>query len=330
MGGASFPLTVVNQIEPAIGALIAQMDSRIRVVNQARNVSEPWKTEGADILLTGPSTAWKNAPATPPATWHPARWVQIASAGTDGFPQWFLEAQPVSTGRGNAAVPIAEYVLLAMLAHVRRFETFRVSSPQEWSQQGGTVNYDAPLRTLSGQTLGLAGYGAIGREVARLARSFGMEVRVWRRSPWLDGEEAREGVQAVRDLGTLFGEADHLVLALPLTDETHRIVDRDVLSRSRPGLHLVNVARGALIDEDALLESLDRGLLAAATLDVTSPEPPPAGHRFYTHPGIRLTPHVSWSGPGVAAHLRERITRNIENFLHGRPLESLLDPRRGY
>ena len=328
MSGA---LTVINQIGPEIGHVLSGFGERIRVVAQNRDVSEPWNTGEADILLTGPSVAWRNAPQTPPAGWTSSlRWVQIASAGVDGFPEWLLQGREITTGRGNAAGPIAEYVLLALLAQTKRFETFRPSSPEEWIQQASAVKNHAPLGSLAGQTLGLAGYGAIGQEIARLARNFGMTVLAWRRSAWTDEEAVRDGVQPVADLGTLFERSDHLVLALPLTSETNAIVGAEVLARAKPGLHLVNVARGKLIDEVALLDSLNHGRLAAATLDVTAPEPPPAGHPFYTHANIRLTPHISWSGPDVLASLGARITRNVENFLHGRPLEARLDLSRGY
>lgn len=331
MASASTALTVINQIGPEIGHILSGLGERVRVVAQSRDVSEPWNTGEADILLTGPSAAWRNAPAVPPVGWNPAlRWVQIASAGVDGFPEWLLQGREITTGRGNAAGPIAEYVLLALLAQVKRFETFKPLSPEDWGQQASVVKYDAPLGSLAGQTLGLAGYGAIGQQIARLARSFGMSVLVWRRSAWTDGEVAREDVQPVADLGTLFECSDHLVLALPLTPETDRVVGAEVLARAKPGLHLVNVARGKLIDEAALLDSLNHGRITAATLDVTAPEPPPAGHPFYTHPKIRLTPHISWSGPDVLASLGQRITRNFENFLQGRPLEARLDLSRGY
>ncbi|WP_215750410.1 MULTISPECIES: NAD(P)-dependent oxidoreductase [unclassified Gluconobacter] len=331
MRDASVPLTVINQIGPEIGKLLTGLDHHVRVITQNRDVPDPWNTGTADILLTGPSVAWRNAPASPPPSWNSSlRWVQIASAGIDGFPEWLLQGREITTGRGNAAGPIAEYVLLALLAQAKRFETFKPLSPEDWGQQASVVKHETPLGSLAGRTLGLAGYGAIGQAIARLARSFGMSVLVWRRSAWTDGEAVREDVQPVADLGTLFERSDHLVLALPLTSETDRIVGAAVLARAKPGLHLVNVARGKLIDEAALLSSLDHGRVAAATLDVTAPEPPPAGHPFYTHPKIRLTPHISWSGPDVLASLGQRITRNFENFLQGRPLEARLDLIRGY
>ncbi|OAG73797.1 glyoxylate reductase (NADP+) [Gluconobacter japonicus] len=331
MATASNVLTVINQIGPEISHILSGLGERVQVVAQSRDISEPWNTGEADILLTGPSAAWRNAPDAPPIGWNSSlRWVQIASAGVDGFPEWLLQGREITTGRGNAAGPISEYVLLALLAQAKRFETFKPLSPEEWVQQASVVKHNAPLGSLAGQTLGLAGYGAIGQQIARLARSFGMTVLVWRRSAWTDGEVGRENVQPVADLGTLFERSDHLVLALPLTSETDRIVGAAVLARAKPGLHLVNVARGKLIDEAALLGSLDHGRVAAATLDVTAPEPPPVGHPFYTHPKIRLTPHISWSGPDVLASLGQRITRNFENFLQGRPLEARLDLSRGY
>ncbi|NVN31524.1 hypothetical protein HUK83_14445, partial [Endobacter medicaginis] len=97
-----------------------------------------------------------------------------------------------------------------------------------------------------------------------------------------------------------------------------------------PGLHLINVARGALIDETALLTALASGRVGAATLDVTEPEPLPDGHPFYAHPSIRLTPHVSWSGPEVRASFATRVADNLDRFLSGRPLRDLVDAAAGY
>ncbi|MFT8422112.1 MAG: NAD(P)-dependent oxidoreductase [Gluconacetobacter sp.] len=254
--------------------------------------------------------------------------MQIASAGVDGFPSWLLDGRIVTCGRGDAAVPIAEYVLMALLLRAKRLEVLRPDGPEDWIRDAVATRDVTPLGSLEGQVLGVAGYGAIGRAVAARARAFGLRVLAWRRAAWSDGGDGL--AESVGSLAELAARVDHLVLALPLTPETAGCVDAEVLARARPGLHLVNVARGALVDHAALLSALNRGQVGFATLDVTSPEPLPAGHPFYIHPAVRLTPHVSWSGPAVRANFARKLVENIESFLDGRPLRDVVDATRGY
>ncbi|MGA1860645.1 NAD(P)-dependent oxidoreductase [Azospirillum sp. 11R-A] len=120
------------------------------------------------------------------------------------------------------------------------------------------------------------------------------------------------------------------MLALPLTAATRGLVGAGLLAQAKAGLHLVNVARGALVDQDALLAAIDSGRIANATLDVTDPEPLPAGHPFYRHPAIRLTPHVSWSAPDFDRRLADRILANLDAYARGEPLRDVVDAATGY
>jgi phosphoglycerate dehydrogenase-like enzyme len=134
----------------------------------------------------------------------------------------------------------------------------------------------------------------------------------------------------VKTFEALIDGADHLVLAAPLTARTRHIVNAASLARAKPGLHIVNIARGELIDNAALREALDSGRVSAASLDVVSPEPLPAGHWLYDHSKVRLSPHISWSWP-LAPDTRGRIfADNLRRFLAGQPLENVIDPERGY
>ncbi|MBB2188986.1 glyoxylate reductase (NADP(+)) [Gluconacetobacter azotocaptans] len=322
------PLVVVNQLGAGLNPVLAPFGDRVRVLDGDREGDLPWAVGGADILLTGPSRTWKAAPDRPPAEWGAGpRWVQVASAGVDGFPAWLLQGRAVTCGRGDAAVPIAEYVLAALLLREKRLDTVRPDGPEAWLREAAVLKGASPLGGLAGRVVGLAGYGAIGQAVAARARAFGMRVLAWRRGAWTGTEQ---DVEPVASLADLIEQVDHLVLALPLTRETEGCVNAGLLARAKPGLHLVNVARGQLVDQDALGAALDSGRVGFATLDVTSPEPLPAGHPFYTHPAIRLTPHVSWSGPGVGQNLHRRIAANLERFLEGRPLQDVVDAARGY
>ena len=122
-----------------------------------------------------------------------------------------------------------------------------------------------------------------------------------------------------------------MVLAAPATPETAGLVDRRPAGcGAKPGLHLVNVARGALIDDDALLESLDSGQLSLASLDVTHPEPLPAGHRYYSHSRVRLSPHTSVHTPQTRINLAAKFADNLSRFRQGAPLDDVVDLSRGY
>ncbi|MBV1836635.1 NAD(P)-dependent oxidoreductase [Acetobacter estunensis] len=319
---------LLDQIGGPIAAVLADYAQQVRVVAGDRDKAEPWRTEGADILFTGPSPSWANAPSSPPASWQDGPcWVQVASAGIDSFPKWLTEGRIVTCGRGDAATPIAEYVMSALLHYERQIDALHPTTPQEWVKVTTPFRHTPITGTLHGRTLGLAGYGAIGRAIALRARVFGMRIRVLRRGSWAETED---GIEPVSSLSELFRQSDHLVLAMPLTNETRGIVNFDVLREAKPGLHLVNVARGALVDQDALLKALDAGRPAFATLDVTAPEPLPAGHPLYLHPRVRLTPHISWVGPDVRANLARRIRTNLSRFLNNEPLLDTIDPTRGY
>jgi phosphoglycerate dehydrogenase-like enzyme len=246
--------------------------------------------------------------------------VQVASAGVDWFPRWLFEGPVVTCGRGHAASAIAEYVLAALLLHAKRLDAVTVRSADAWSRH--------TLGTLEGTVLGIAGFGAIGRAVAARAAGFGMRVVAFRRGDWHADEAAC--VERAESLASLAAISDHLVLAMPLTAETRHAVEASVLAAAKPGLHLVNVARGGLIDDDALLAALERGTVGFATLDVTDPEPLPPAHAFWTHPRIRLTPHVSWSGGGESAKLTRQILDNLTALAEGRRLADIVDPARGY
>jgi phosphoglycerate dehydrogenase-like enzyme len=132
------------------------------------------------------------------------------------------------------------------------------------------------------------------------------------------------GITLVSSLTELLGRADHVVIAAPATAETYHLIDADALAACKPGVHMVNIARGSLVDQDALLDALDRGQVAAASLDVVDPEPLPAGHRLYDHPRVRLTPHVSWSSPDTIVRTVEMFVDNLRRYRAGEPLEGIV------
>ncbi|MFC3443685.1 NAD(P)-dependent oxidoreductase [Sphingobium rhizovicinum] len=283
---------------------------------------EPWAAAAeADMLLIRPSPAWRQPAAKRPPAW-PGRlkWVYSASAGIDFYPQWLLDAPLVTCGRGVAADEIADYVIAAIYAHAKNLEAVTVRSRAQW--------INVPLGRVSGTTIGIVGLGAIGQEVARRGLALGAQVMGLRRS---GAQSGVSGVEHVRDVEALVARSDHIVIAVPATPETRHLFNDALLRKVKPGAHIINVARGSVIDQAALMQALDReDGPGFATLDVTDPEPLPEGHALYTHPRIRLTPHISSNHTLVRHRLLEKVRDDISRFVRGEAPSDIVDPARGY
>ena len=261
-------------------------------------------------------------------------WNALPYTGIDSAHPAMLTAPIVTCARGALAQPIAEYVLAVMLAKNRHFPEFWLqqppSGPWVWNIQEVPLEDGRTIqpKNLAGQRLGLVGFGGIGQRIAQLALAFGMEVAAMRRRP-IPSE--LPGVTIETSLPDLIASVDHLVLCAPSTDATAHLINDEVLDLAAPGLHLVNIARGALIDQDALKRWLDRDHAARASLDVCDPEPLlDAGHWLYHHPQVRLTPHSSWMGAPYMATALEQFCENLERYLAGEPLEGVVDLQLGY
>jgi len=246
-------------------------------------------------------------------------WAHVLGAGVDGFPFDVLGDRLLTCSRGAAAVAIAEWVMAVMLAREKSLPESWIDGPARWNS--------ASLGTLAGRTVGLVGIGAIGTEIARRALAFDARVVAFRRTPT---PTALAGVEVVADLSNLLTQADHVVLAAPATEETHHLMDAAAFAVLKPGAHLVNIARGSLVDQEALRGALDDGRVGRASLDTVEPEPLPAGHWLYTHPSVRLSPHISWSAPGTMARTVNLFAENLARFRSGSALDGLVDPVAGY
>lgn len=253
------------------------------------------------------------------------RWVHTIGTGVDRFPvEAVHDDQVLTCSRGASAVPIAEWVLAMMLAFEKRLPDAWLTAPPEaprrWHQ------YDCG--GLHGETVAILGLGSIGVEVARRALAFGMHVRGVRRTAGATAPFA--GVELVGTAAEAVQGARHVVIATPLTPATHHLVDAALLGALTPGAHLVNIARGGVVDHDALRVALDDGTVACASLDTVDPEPLPEGHWLYSHPGVRLSPHISWCTPDAMPHLYTLFEQNLARFLAGEPLEGVVDRAARY
>jgi phosphoglycerate dehydrogenase-like enzyme len=268
-----------------------------------------------EVLLT---QAW-GSPNLAEIVQRGVRWVHAYGTGVNAFPFDALGDRVLTCSRGASAVPIAEWVLAVMLAAEKQLPERWIHEPTKWNI--------AFLGGLQGKTLGLIGFGGIGQAVAERALAFGMDVIALRRS---DTASPIAGVRLARSLDQVLGSADHLVIAAPATPETRGLLDDAAFSLVKPGVHLVNVARGELVDQDALRQALDQKRVGLASLDVVDPEPLPEGHWLYTHPRVRLSPHISWSMPGALDLLIDPFIENLRRYQGGEPLRGRVDPELGY
>ncbi len=272
-------------------------------------------------------------------------WVHSATSGVEGAltPAALERGVVVTNARGVFSRPIAEYVLMMILSVSRRLpQLLELQQERTWQPLEG-----AELRDV---TVGIVGLGSIGRAVGALATAFGCRVVAVRRRPGAVGGEppseasGSEEERAERSFGEamldrvggpetlpeLLGESDFIVLAAPLTPETEGMIDDATLAQVKPGAWLINVARGRLIDERALLRALREGPLGGAVLDTFRDEPLPPTSPFYDLDNVIVTPHTAWSSGRVLDRSVELFCDNLRRFAAGKPLLNVVDPTAGY
>jgi phosphoglycerate dehydrogenase-like enzyme len=247
------------------------------------------------------------------------RWVHVLSTGVDGFPFDVVGDRVLTCSRGASAVAISEFVIAAMLAFEKHLPAVWISSSDDW--------LDSSLGQLSGRTLGLVGLGEIGVATAKRALGFDMEVIACRRTK---APTPLPGIRLTTELDEVLAASDHLVIAAPATAATRHLIDARAFACMKRGVHLVNISRGTLVDQNALLTALDSEQVALATLDVTDPEPLPDGHRLYSHPRARVSPHVSWSSPVSMRRSVELFEENVRRDRAGEALVGIVDTVEGY
>jgi phosphoglycerate dehydrogenase-like enzyme len=251
-------------------------------------------------------------------------WIHITAAGVDTllFDELRDSDVLVTNARGVFERPIAEYALGAVIAHAKdTHNSFDLQRRHQWQHR--------ETRAITGAKALVVGTGAIGREIARLLRAAGLEVRGAGRAARTGDPDFGE-VVASADLSTEVGWCDFLILAAPLTEATRDLVDAAVLSAMKPDAHLVNVARGALVDEPALLAALSEHRIGGATLDVFSAEPLPAEHPLWDAPNVTITAHMSGDVVGWRDTLAAQYAANVQRWLAGEPLVNVVDKKLGY
>jgi phosphoglycerate dehydrogenase-like enzyme len=322
--------------------LIAAVDPRIDLVAEGED-TQAWASALEDPEL---EVLFSNQLPEDLGRVPKLRWLHTASAGLDSViaqDPW-SRGITVTNGSGVHAVHMGEYVMGAVLLWSERLEArLAHHAAGRWDRE--TAATTLPGRRLRGRTAVVVGYGSLGREVGRLLHAFGVRIiavkadpttladRGWREPGTGDPEGALpERFEGPADLRAVVAEADIVVLTLPATPRTTHIVDAGVLGAMRRASLLVNVGRGALIDQAALIEALaaDRGL--TAVLDVTDPEPLPDDSPLWRLPGVLVTPHISALGEiAMLWHTHALLcAENLRRYVAREPLVNVTSPTAGY
>ena len=260
------------------------------------------------------------------------RWIQVPWAGVNTLLATPGLSESIASGRvlvtnssGIMADSVADHVMGTMLMLTRDLANqVRAQDRREWAR----YETESPKRQLlRGKTLGILGFGAIGRAVAIRARAFGMLVIASKRTIDEKPPELDE-VFASSDVDSLFERSDVIVIALPLTPETRGLIGRERLARMKSTAHLINIARGAVVVESDLIDALRDGVIAAAALDVFETEPLPADSPLWSMPNVLATPHSSGAFMGFGEASAELFVENLRRWVRGEELRNVV--RYGY
>ena len=258
------------------------------------------------------------------------KWIHSTAAGVAQlvYPELRDSGIIVTNPRGLFSVPMAEHTLGLLIALARNFpDSVRYQDRAHWSQQDLWDHH--PLTELSGKLLLIVGFGSIGQELARRAKAF--DIRVWGVSRSGRGDTPfAEKIVPVARLREVLPMADYIVISAPETSETRHLFGSQELSLLKPSACLINVSRGSLLDQSALITALQQNKLAGAGLDVTDPEPPPADDPLWGTPNLFLTPHTSAISDRLWPRQTALLLDLLECWFGGRELINQVDLRRGY
>ena len=253
------------------------------------------------------------------------RWQQTPSAGVNHIlTPTFLERDIILTnGAGTFAIPIAEFVLTYILYHAKSLNTLlALQSQHTWMR-----SIDLPLQEVMDTTLLIIGAGSIGQAIAQRAKAFGMRVWGVNRHPKPLPDFEKVVGDAWREL---LPQADYVVVATPLTPETKGLIDAATLKLMRPSAYLINIARGAVVDEPALIAALSEGRIAGAGLDTFCREPLPPDSPFWSLPNVFITPHCSGMTPRITERTIALFLDNLARYRAGFCLRNIVDKTAGY
>jgi len=260
------------------------------------------------------------------------RWVQSPAVGVGSlmFPELLSSGVVITTARGIRARAIAEHILGVTIALARRLPVaIRAQVEHRWAQ-ADIEGSDIDVRTLHGQRMGIIGLGAIGCELVAIAAPFGFRITAIRRRAAVPAPPGVDVVWPPERLPDLLAGSDVVVVAAPHTPATKRLIGRAEVDRMKRGALLVNVARGKMIDDEAVIAALGDGRLGGAALDVFSEEPLPPSSPYWDMPNVIVTPHVSGALRDYWTPLLALFSNNLRRFERGEPLVNVVDKAAGY
>jgi len=252
------------------------------------------------------------------------KWVHAASAGVEGylFPEFVNSPVILTNSSGVHRIPISEVVTGMMLMFAKRLHKFmRFQLERKWVRL-------APDE-LADKTAGILGLGNIGMEIASKAKCFGMKVLALEKRRICRPTYVDE-ILGLEDLDYLLRESDYLIITVPLTRETHHMIGEEELKLMKPSAYIINVSRGAVIDNTSLIKALREGWISGAGLDVFEEEPLSENSDFWKLENTVITPHISGSTPRYAERVVEIFCKNLVRYLDGKPLINVIDKRAGY
>jgi phosphoglycerate dehydrogenase-like enzyme len=322
--GSSAPLTVLVIGNPAAEYLkpLAALPSDTRVVISRDRDQLKQAAPDADVILNAdfrdPSLLLETFPLA-----TRVRWVHALSAGVEKLlsPEIVESSVPLTNGRGLYQRTLGEWIVAAMLYFA--YDLRRVIRNQ---QAGRWEPFEH--QALYGRTLGIIGYGAIGRAAAQRARAFGMRILALRRNG--PGDSTVDAVFTRDRLNEMLAECDYAAITAPLTVETRGMIGAAQIAAMKPSSVIINVGRGPVLDEAALIAALESKKIRGAALDVFDTEPLPAGHPFYTLENVLMSPHNADQVPESRTRAVEFFVKNFERFRAGQPLENVVDKHAGY
>jgi phosphoglycerate dehydrogenase-like enzyme len=307
----------IDQYEEAVAAAVGD-DELVRL--EAEGALAGAEADEIEVFYRSPELNFfaRNSPGVREALAALMRgksllWVQSGNAGVEDPAYYDLLKRGVrlTNAAGIHAEPIAHYVVMQMLNRIKRARAhLELQAAHRWEAAGGGE--------LTGLTVGIVGFGGIGRAVARLAKAFGMRVVGSKRTPVED--PALDRLYAPEQLNELLAESDFVVIAAPLTEQTRGMIGRQALERMKPRAMLINVARGGLVDEEALVDALRRKRIGGAALDVTAVEPLPETSPLWDLPNCVITAHDSGFSPLSLQRALNLFVDNLGRFRKGEPL----------
>lgn len=271
-------------------------------------------------------------------------WAQSSLAGVESLVKSDLAHKPglaLTSASGTMVEMMGEYTLMAMLMLAHKIpEVIQLQRKKEW---GNYLSKSLQPLDLRGRTVGIVGYGSIGREIARVLQPFGMKILAAKKDVMKLEDEGYtpEGMgdpqgklftrlYPIEALKGMLGECDHVVITLPHTPETHHLFNKEIFDAMKLGTYLVNVARGGVIKDEDLVAALKSGRVGGAVLDVVDPEPLPADSAYWNLPTVIISPHIS----GVSEDLLDRVIDlfvvNLKRYLSGQPLYNRVNLDKGY